>query len=117
MASPEMFVDETRSAGDLAGVFEYDGETGYFYLYDRSRPSDGKGSRILGFIHIVSRTPDFAEEDVVVRWSKDEITVGLFIRGKLWAAFSGGGKFGGDFRNPGVPNIPEWVSSAFAGSG
>ena len=28
----EMFVSAIRSSGDLAGIFEYDGETGWFYL-------------------------------------------------------------------------------------
>jgi hypothetical protein len=41
----EMFDSSIRSAGDLAGVFEYDGETGYFYLYDSVGSSN---QRVLG---------------------------------------------------------------------
>jgi hypothetical protein len=37
----EIFVSSVRSTGDLAGVFEYDGETGYFYLY-RAKGASGK---------------------------------------------------------------------------
>jgi uncharacterized protein len=34
MAADEIFESASRAAGDLAAVFEYDGETGYFYLYE-----------------------------------------------------------------------------------
>jgi hypothetical protein len=34
MSANEMFESASRANGDLAGVFEYDGETGYFYLYE-----------------------------------------------------------------------------------
>lgn len=52
----EMFVESVGRSGDLAGVFEYDGETGYFYLY---RIGDG-GSKVLDSIHVLSFRPDFS---------------------------------------------------------
>lgn len=42
--SSAIFESATRSAGDLAGVFEHDDDTGYFYLYDLSR---GEGQKSL----------------------------------------------------------------------
>ena len=51
----DIFDSCLRSAGDLAGVFEHDGETGYFYLH-RAAPS----SEVLDHIHIVNAEIDFA---------------------------------------------------------
>lgn len=36
MATGELFESSVRSAGDLAGFFEHDGDVGYFY--DAFRP-------------------------------------------------------------------------------
>jgi hypothetical protein len=83
----EMLKTATRSLGDLAGVFEFDGETGYFYLYR----TQGSGSKIVDTIHIVSGRPRFEAADVVVKWNSSEEKVGLLIKGGLWAicAFDG----------------------------
>jgi hypothetical protein len=72
-----------RSAGDLEGVFEFDGETGYFYLHKISGEPDRK---IISAIHIISGAPDFNEDDITIRLSADERMVGLFVRSELWAA-------------------------------
>lgn len=106
----EMFVSAVRSTGDLAGVFEHDGETGYFYLYDQTRPGS---QRVIDAIHIFSGRPDFSEDDVDVRWSTDEEVVGFFVRGELWAAFRRGEKHGGGYRSGGRANIPESVVASF----
>ncbi len=37
MTTEEIFDSCVREKGDLAGVFEYDGEAGYFYLYETKR--------------------------------------------------------------------------------
>jgi hypothetical protein len=105
-----MFVSAVRSSGDLAGVFEHDGETGYFYLCDQSRPG---AEQVLDAIHVVSGCPDFSEDDVEVRWSRDEEVVGLFVRRGLWAAFRGREKHGGDYRSGGRADIPEAVVESF----
>src|SRR5688572_449218 len=74
MAVDEMFDSSVRSAGDLAGVFEYDGETGYFYLYKNERDS---GQKVMSAIRIVDGDPDFKQEDISIRWDAAETRVGL----------------------------------------
>src|SRR5438552_3008968 len=97
MATDEMFESAVRSAGDHAGVFEYDGETGYFYLY---QTKGAQGQKVLDAIRVMIGTAHFDESDVVVRWDAAERAVGLFIRGNLWAAFDAttGTKYGGDYQ-------------------
>jgi hypothetical protein len=56
MKNDEMWIAVTRTKNDLAGVFEFDGEVGYFYLY---RILASQGKRIVGSIHIVSGAPGF----------------------------------------------------------
>src|SRR5205823_6341887 len=84
MSIDEIFLSQIRSIGDLAGVFEFDGETGYFYLYEMANP---EGKKIIGSIRVLAGMPDFEEEDVMICWDKTETRVGLHIRGQLWAAF------------------------------
>ena len=110
MSAHEMFVSCARATGDLAGVFEHDGTSGYFYYYDRTR---GEGGKVLGAIHVLTGTADFEESDVEVRWDREEARVGLFIRGTLWAVFTAEGKYGGGYRTSVKPMIPSYISSAF----
>ncbi len=107
-----MFAGELRSAGDLAGVFEYTDDTGYYYLY---RQSD-EGNRILGANHILSVPPDFAESDLEIRWNQGEDKVGLLIRGVLWAVFAGldATSWGGDYVAGGTPQIPPEIAAEFS---
>ncbi len=110
MVSEEIFESALRSAGDLAGVFEYDGETAYFYLYEAS---NGK-QRVLGAIHLLSGQPNFTEAEIAVRWDGDEEHVGLFIRGELWAVFdAGGNKLGGSYLPGAETRIPAAIQSRF----
>jgi hypothetical protein len=74
-----------RSSGDLAGVFDYDGETAYFYLY---RPFDDQSGEVLDAIHVFSGKLDLKKGDIHITWDRKEKQVGLFIRGGLWAAYS-----------------------------
>jgi hypothetical protein len=99
--SRELFDQAVRRAGDLAGVFEYDGETGYFYLYDT-------GNKILDAIHILTGDSEMSAEDVEVRWDDNEFRVALFLRGTQWAVFnvSSGEKHGGNYRPDAKPQIP-----------
>jgi hypothetical protein len=98
----EIFKSALRSHRDLAGVFEYDGETAYFYLY---RNKDDQPGEIIEWIHIFSGSVDFEEQDISIVWDQKEETVGLFIRGQLWAAFSEPWptKHGGNYA-PGAPS-------------
>jgi hypothetical protein len=107
----DIYDSSVRSAGDLAGVFECDDETGYFYLFDETRT---EGDKILGAIQITNSRPDFRQEDIDVRWDSKEIKVGLFIRDELWAAFDETGKrYGGMYHPGGHSDIPEDIRRAF----
>jgi hypothetical protein len=105
MSTEEIFDSCVRTTGDLAGVFEYDGETGYFYLYKTER---AHGEKVLESIHVLSGQPDFTEVDISVRWDLDEQKVGLFIRDALWAVFDGTRrlKYGGGYEAGAKPSLP-----------
>lgn len=107
-----MFDSAVRSAGDLAGVFEYDGETCYFYLYE----IEGyQGQKVLDSLHVLTGRPDFSEADVAVRWDADERIVGIFIRGVLWGAFDCDSrrKGGGGYTPGGAPRLPDGIGAKF----
>ena|SRR6266516_3924928 len=112
MAKGDMFDSCTRSAGDRTGVFEYDGETGYFYLYDTKGEDKRK---VIAAIRVLSDVPDFEESDVAIRWDATDTKVGLFIRGQLWAAFDShsGTKYGGDYRRGVPPQVPTEIGGSF----
>ncbi|NNM88459.1 MAG: DUF2251 domain-containing protein [Phycisphaerae bacterium] len=116
MAEEEMFVSAIRSIDDRAGVFEHDGDTGYFYLCETKA---GKQLKVVAAIRVVIGEPDFGERDVAVQWDVKESKVGLFIRGQLWAAFDAatGAKYGGNYRHDSQANIPAEMVDAFGYSG
>lgn len=104
--SSGIFESAVRASGDLAGVFEHDGETAYFYLY---RLSDGRPERVVDSLHVFSGATDLRDADVTVRWDRCGSKVGLFLRGVLWAVFnpSHGTKFGGGYGATRSPSIPD----------
>ena len=108
----EMFSSVARSSQDQAGVFEYDRDVGYFYLYETGANNDKK---IVAAIRILVGEPDFNEEDVAIRWNSSENIVGLFIRNQLWAAFNlqTGAKHGGNYCTDNQPMIPVEISDVF----
>jgi len=107
----DMFVSAVSPSGKLAGVFEYDGDVGYFYLLNLERP---KGQQITGSIIIASEDPEFVESDVRISWSSDDAGAGLFIRDHLWAVFMGPDKkYGGNYEIGRLPDIPKAVTSLF----
>jgi hypothetical protein len=112
MTTDEMFESAARSKGDLAGVFEYDGETGYFYLYNCG---GGAGQQVVGAIRILSGEADFEQTDITVRWDGHERKVGLFIRHQLCAIFDAdsGAKYGGNYRGDVQAHIPPEELQAF----
>jgi hypothetical protein len=84
MATHEIFKSDVRACGDRAAVFEYDGDAGYFYLYD----TKGKqGQKVIAAIRVLVGKTDLIERDIAISWVAMETVVGLFIRGALWAAF------------------------------
>lgn len=103
--SADIFDSSMRSDGDLAGIFEYDGQTGYFYLYE---VGGNECKKVVGAIRIVAESADFEEADVCVRWNASEDAVGLYIRGDLWALFDTirHQKHGGDYRPGDRPSLP-----------
>ena len=101
----DIFDSEVRSAGDLAGVFEYDGDTGYFYLYEVAGQA---GQKVLSSIHVVSGPIEFSASDVQVQWDVSEQRVGLFIHDTLWATFDTARrrKYGGNYVPGAVSTVP-----------
>lgn len=110
MDADEIFESCVRTAGDLAGVFEHDGETGYFYLYEIG---GGQDQKILGAIHMVSGRPGFSGEDISIRWDAAEKKVGLAIRGVLWAVFDAEqrSKYGGNYKVGAQPVLSDEAKS------
>jgi len=86
-AAEDIFQAETRSAGDLAGVFEYDGTVGYFYLYDLTGAEEHK---ILDQVQVLRGAVAINTDDVSVKWDREETKVGLFLHGVLCAMFDTG---------------------------
>ena len=80
----DMFQSAIRSTDDFAGVFEVDGDTGYFYL---CRVGPSGEPRILEAIPVSFGEPDYTQDDVEVRWSGDELVVYVMIGGEVRAAF------------------------------
>ena len=67
----------------FSGIFEDDGDTGYFYAYDRS-----PGAGILDAVHIYSAAnvaDRDRDSDVLLLWSSDGLKVGLLINDHLHA--------------------------------
>jgi hypothetical protein len=108
----DIFASEVRSAGDLAGVYEFDGKVGFFYLYKTTGTSK---SKILGAVRICQNRPPFDKLDISIRWDVNEEMVGLLIRSKLCAAFDGssGASYGGLYKIEGEANIPKRISDRF----
>lgn len=80
----EMFESSVRSKGDLSGVFEFDGDSSYFYLY---RVDGDEGNKVVDAIRIGVGNPAFAETAVAIRWSLDESLVALVVGDDLTALF------------------------------
>jgi len=112
MYANEMFESTSRSAGDLAGVFEYDGETAYFYLYNAKNDSNFK---ILGAILVLSGAPDFDESKIRIAWDRSETKVALYISEKAWAVFDSKtrNQYGGNYLKGTNPDIPQDILNFF----
>ncbi len=112
VATHEVFADAMRSAGDLAGVFEYDGQVGYFYLY-----AAGAKRRVLRALHVLSVPCSLGSKRVEVRWGEGETVVGLFIAGQVWAVFDvdAGVEYTGNFQAGVGPALPSRVGALLAG--
>ena len=101
----DIFESAPRSSGDFAGVFEFDGEAGYFYLY---KLNQREGNAVVDALHILSGEVDIDSSDIDVKWDQLENRVGFFLHGQLWAVFNvrTSKKFGGDYSPIEKPEIP-----------
>jgi hypothetical protein len=71
-------------AVSFSGVFEDDGETSYFYAYDRANTEQP----ILDAVHIynvASVVDRDRESEALIVWSPDGLKAGLLINGRLFA--------------------------------
>jgi hypothetical protein len=107
----EIFESCVRSSGDMAGVFEFDGETSYFYLY--CVDTDG-GNKVLNAIRISVGEPNYKPSDVVIGWSSDERWVFLQLAGQICAVFDCVSKqsYGGDYILGVKQNLPPEIFKA-----
>ena len=75
----EAFYASDSPTSSFSGVFEDDGQTGYFYAYDRAAPND---ARILDACHIYNVT-NIVDRDrpseVEVIWTDDGMKAALLI--------------------------------------
>jgi hypothetical protein len=110
----EMFDSSIRSAGDLAGVFEFDGDASYFYLY---RVNADEGKKVVDAIKVGVGDPLHSEAEVEILWSSDESLVCLQIAGKLVAIFDciEGKKYGGIFSPASELKLPPSVADRLRG--
>lgn len=113
MSDGTIYESKTRSAGDVGAVFEWDGDTGYFYL---CAISPDAGPKILQHLHILSGGCDFGQPDVKIRWDAEERMVGLLIRGQAWAAFDAASRrgYGGGYSAAGTPDLPLAIQAALS---
>jgi hypothetical protein len=83
----EIFISNSRSSGDLAGVFEADEETAYFYLYAINRQAAPK---ILSALNITKFVIGMSEKSISINWDKKEGRCGVFIKDRLTAVYDVG---------------------------
>lgn len=111
-SNEEIFDSSIQPDGSLAGVYEQDSESGYFYLYNLRKP---EGYKVVAAIHIHSGELAILSGDVRIDWSKKGTAVGLFLKGKLWAAFADTAEYwfiGSEGKNA-QSELPFWLRNAF----
>lgn len=112
MKTEDIFESSVRSKGDLAGVFEYADDVGYFYL---CRVDTNEGYRIIESLCVGSDFWEVAQSDVSVRWDAEELRTGLLVKGVLWAVFDSvsGRKYGSDYNRNRKSDVPPEVETHF----
>lgn len=101
----DYLLDKFRTKGDMAGVLEFDGETGYFYLVAVSHRGNQK---IIDHLQVFSRNSYAERSELQIEWNDSQEKVGLFIGGELWALFDtvSRKKSGGNFTRESDPAVP-----------
>ncbi len=106
-----IFESSIRTSGDLAAIFEYDDEGGYFYLFDLTK---AKGQQARAVIVVSEHGVALEGADVSVRWNASGDIAGLCIAGNLWAAFDEHGRrYGGGYGTQNAPSISSEVTRRF----
>ena len=80
----EVWLASDSFSSSYSGVFEDDGETAYFYAYDRGKPD----APILDAVHVydAKSVMDRAQEaEAKISWSSDGLKAGLLINEVLHA--------------------------------
>jgi hypothetical protein len=108
-ANEDVFESAIRQTQDLAGVYEQDADGGYFYLYDLTRE---EGRKIVAAIQVHSVDALVLGGGVEIRWNAGESVVGLFVAGKLLAAFSEAGQKWRVEKES--VESPQWLQQAFS---
>lgn len=80
----DVFVSSDSHSSDYSGVFEHDGDVGYFYL---CRTAVGGESKIIESLCVMRGVQGLVESDFTVKWDRTGAKVGLFIRGVLWSLY------------------------------
>ena len=107
-----MLIAETRTDGDYAGVFEYDGQSGYFYLVEMEGELTKK---VTGALRIMTGPACFTEGQCKIKWDAEQRRVALFIMGTIWALFDlvSGSRYWGDLMLGDAPTIPPELLGGF----
>lgn len=85
MADTIDFITAVCEANGLAGVYEYDDGTAYFYLCSVG-PSGH--AAIIDNLQIDPRVRELSNGDIVLAWDDVGIRVGLFVKQVLCAVFN-----------------------------
>jgi len=91
-------------------VFEDDGETGYFYALDLSRPDSSQIVDAIG-IYNVNRTDSPKALSIRIQWAGDAGKVALFVNGRAEAVFDFDGKRGYARSGSPMPGVSPWPRS------
>ncbi len=97
--------------GTSLASLNYDGEEGYFFLFDLTKE---KGKQCSGAISLNSASADLRVADISIKWNRSEEVVGLYVGGDLWAAFDQQGrKFTGNYSTREARDISDIVIEQF----
>ena len=103
-----------ESAGPRAPnkvVFEDDGETGYFYALDLSRPEDSQIVDAIGVYNVKTPRAGSKPQGIRLQWTADGGKVALFLNGRAEAVFDFDHKRGYARSGSPMPGISPWPRS------
>jgi len=95
-------------------VFEDDGETGYFYAVDMSRPQESQILDAVSIYSVADVTRRSKAATVRVRWSRDGKRAALFLNSEPQAVFDFGAKRG--YARSNFPSTSTWSVAGHAWS-